>query len=204
MNDVFTWPVGHASDGERDAWKAPRGPVLAYCGAAVIGGALSALALFAAGTGVRETLNWSTYTLALACAPIVGIALVGQIKGVIWLLPERRAQVPTRWLQWSRPAAIATAFGAMIGSGAFTHLRHAAAWTVAVLVAAAPSLMAAVAIGLCYGLFRALPLLLTWMADARALSRPAWERIGATNAPLTLALAPIAFISYLLSVIPLP
>jgi hypothetical protein len=157
-----------------------------------------AAALGLGGIGVRSMLGVPVTAVLAIGSPVVLVASVLQVRGRVSPLPERRAQVPTRWLQWRSRASTATAFGLVIGAGAFTRLRHATAWVLALALVAAPTIWAAVACGAIYGAVRGLPLLITWTLDVTARQRPAWERVGQAGAPLSLVLSPIALATYAL------
>lgn len=195
MHDVFTWPVGRAADSEGIA-PPPLTPVLTYLLGACIGGAACAGAIGAVSLASREALRLSAVELLLLAAPIAALASALQIVGRVAPLPERRLQVPTRWLQWRRRYATGAAFGLMIGAGAFTPLRHATAWVVAIAVAVAPGWPFAVFCGAIYGASRGLPLLITWLRDRAGLKRLRWQVVGGQRAPLAIALGPAAFATY--------
>lgn len=198
MNDVFTWPVGRARQlhGVASVPSAPLLPVLTYLVATTTGGTAVAVALGLTSWAVEDGLGLPERALPVAGAPLVLVAAVSQLLGRVDPLPERRRQVPTRWLQWRHRWATAIGFGVVIGSGAFTYLRHAAAWVFAIVLLAAPSIVAAAVCGAVYGCARGAPLLVTWVIDQGTTPRPRWERLGGTRAPVTLALAPLAISTY--------
>ena len=180
MNDSFTWPVGRAAQRRSVARRAPLGPVLAYVLASTLGGIATAM-LLAVGGRVSD-LD--------AVAPVVKVAVlvvvasgtaVLELADRISPLPERRRQVPRRWLAWRRQWVAAAAFGAVIGAGVLTHLRHAAAYFVGALVLLAPSIGAGVALGLVYGLARGGVLLITYLVDISLGVRLPWQRLAAAR-----------------------
>lgn len=196
MHDALTWPVGRAAhDPRSDAQPAPAPPVLAYVTATLLAGIAVAAAIGAAAGAARDGLGVSPQAVLAVAAPVALLAAACQLAGRMRPFPERRAQVPTRWLQWRHRTLTAAAFGLMIGGGA-TYLRHATAWILVLLLVAAPSVTAAAACGAAYGAARGLPLLVTWIADRVARRRPPWERLGARSAPLSLLLAPLALVTY--------
>lgn len=188
MHEVLTWPVGRAADDDPDATRPPIVPVLTYSGAAVIGGTIAAGAIGALGLAVDTELGVNRVIIVAALIPLVWLSLVCQWAGRVDPLPERRAQVPTRWLQWGGPSRIAFAFGVMIGSGGMTYLRHAVAWTLAAIILLTPSSAAAIAVGAIYGAARAAPLMVTWALDRADRPRPNWRALGAVDGPLSRAL----------------
>jgi hypothetical protein len=156
MNRVFAWPVG------RGQFVLPLRYSVLYAAAATIGGllagtvvaglvaALAVLPRGAVGSGA-----------ALLCFTAVAFQLTGQLGP----LPERRRQVPDRWLQLA-PSRYAVGFGAMLGFGALTHLTHAVVYCVLAVLVAQGDPALAVIVGVTYGLARGLGPLL-----ARALLR---------------------------------
>lgn len=195
MNEVFTWPVGHAAHRGSRSGVPPVRPIVVYVTASVLGGIAMGSLLGAVGLGLRAAGSPRSHLL-IALSPVVLLAAVCQARGTVSPLPERRAQVPTRWLLWHRSSVTAMAFGAMIGAGVFTRLRHASAWTVAVLVVAAPSLLAAVGLGAIYGAARGLPLAITWAQDRAQRQRFDWFELAgprATISPFLAIFSPLCF-----------
>src|SRR5919109_3403092 len=141
---ALTWPVGQEVKLEgSNIRRAPLSPVAAYAFAAAIGGTLTGLAIGAGALLLRRSSAGVGDTLTIAAAGVGLLAIALQWRGGLQPLPERKAQVPRRWLLWRRPAVTAAAFGLMIDAGALTHLRYASAYVLAVLVFLAPSALAA-------------------------------------------------------------
>jgi hypothetical protein len=191
MHLVLTWPVDH------DRRPTPSGvPIFSYVlsssfGGATTGAALGGLASLAALAGL------SPGSLLLGALPIILLAAWQQTRGVVALLPERKAQVPRTWLLWRHRTLTAAGFGFLIGAGVFTYLRHATAWTLAVLCLAAPSFGTAVLLGTVYGAARSLPLIVTWGQDRLSLPRVDWGRAFGPRARAATSLAPLSVVTYL-------
>lgn len=195
MNTVFTWPVGRAADNEPRTGIPPAAPVFAYVVGSILGGMATAAGLAAVGAATRA-FGATQGEILLSLAPLVLIAALSQAVGSVWPLPERRAQVPTRWLLWHHTHRTAFAFGLVIGAGVFTHLRQASAWTVAVLVAAAPSVALALVLGEIYGAARASSLVITWVQDRAQRPRIDWYRLAGPRTLASRSLAILALASF--------
>jgi hypothetical protein len=160
MNQVFAQPVGSGPFTRRPSIAAP----LAYLLGITVGALTTALSLAAAGAGVSDDRASRWVLLALAAGVMV-LAVRGQLRGEISPLPERRRQVPTRWLLWRRQWMTAVAFGYLLGMGVWTLLHHASAYVVlACLLLVSPA--AAALAGLAYGLTRGGLLLAVWAISA--------------------------------------
>ena len=185
MGLVLTWPVGREG---QHASAAPLAPVVSYLAAATVSGAVVAAAVGGAGGMLAA---WMPLDVLVAAIVIVAAAL--QWSGRLAPLPERRVQVPRRWLLWPSRTRAAAAFGLVIGSGFLTHLKHASAYALAALVLIAPTVGAAAATGAVYGLSRGLILTTTWVADRRLAQRPKWPGLGPSSPTLnhTLALSAV-------------
>jgi len=140
------------------------GGVVTFGGLALLGGLLGH-----ASAGLRDALGGA---LALAAA-------WADWRG--WrIAPQIRRQVPERW-RWIMPLPLASIlYGLLLGLGFTTFVLSFAVWALAGVSVAAGSATVGVAIGLAFGLGRALPVL--WIAprlgtDAgeRALERLALE-----------------------------
>lgn len=190
MHQTFTWPVGRAAEVDARAEPAaPSLPVVVYFMAATAGGACTGLLLATLGTASASVAGVTSGVLLALALPVVVIAASGQWRGRVAPLPERRRQVPTRWLQWPRRTATAAAFGIMIGSGWAVYLHHAVAWALALLVALALEPVGGAAVGAAYGATRGLALTITWHCDRTGRERPDWASIGARRGRLALTLA---------------
>jgi hypothetical protein len=173
---ALTWPVGRADLGTERSAPPPAGPVVAYIVASTIGGAATALALALISYKARQIAPTAEIAVVVLAA-VLGLVAVGlEWKGTLGPLPQRRAQVPRRWLLWRRRNVTAIAFGLVIGSGVLTHLQHATTYALAAVIALAPSIELGTALGALYGLSRGITLGLTWLADRRGHERPSWAR----------------------------
>jgi hypothetical protein len=196
MGLVLSWPVGR---GTCQAGVAPRpaplGPVAAYVLACGLGGAFTGFVIAQLGAMTRGALAGSR-TALLAAAALTGLVAVAcEWRGQVRPLPERRKQVPRRWLQWHRPALTAAAFGLMIGSGVLTHLKHAAAYALAAIILVGPTVGVGALIGAIYGSSRGMTVMLTWVGDRFLGGRPPWPKPGSTSTALNRLLAVTALIS---------
>jgi hypothetical protein len=193
MHDVLTRPVGHDRDVQPPP---PASPVFAYALAAALGGAATGLVLGGIGWLLSEVAGRDAQLFV--AAPIVALAVVQQLRGQLAPLPQRRKQVPVRWMQWHSRTRTAGAFGLMIGAGVFTNLRHAAAWVVACLVFTLGSPVLGALVGAGYGFGRAIPLIWTWACDRRGGRRPAWDLLWSPRSALSVGLAPVAAAAFVL------
>jgi hypothetical protein len=89
-----------------------------------------------------------------------------QFRGRVSPLPQFHQQVPRKWLRWHRPLT-ASAYGFILGTGTFTHLRHASMYLLALAALVAPTLAAACALGGLYGAVRGATLLIAWVQMRR-------------------------------------
>jgi hypothetical protein len=197
---VLTWPVGRAGTETRDT-RAPLGPVAAYALASLLGGAATGFALAQAAAVVRGASASAELALVIAAAGIGAAAVVLQWLGRLRPLPERSAQVPRGWLLWRSRTHAAAAFGLVIGSGALTHLKHAAAYVLAALVVLAPSVEAGVLVGALYGASRGMTLVVTWLSDSFLGRRVRWPRVATASTQLNRMLAIAAVTSLGVAVI---
>jgi hypothetical protein len=172
MNRVFAWPVGQGQ------FILPLRYSVLYAAAAAFGGLLvgtvvaglvAAMALLPQGVVGPGA--------ALLCFAAATLELTGQVGP----LPERRRQVPDRWLQLA-PVRYALGFGAMLGFGALTYLTHAVVYAVlAVLVVLGDPALAVMA-GTSYGLARGLgPLLARLFARSPASAARYEARISSNG-----------------------
>jgi hypothetical protein len=171
MNDVLARPVGR---GQRLPARLRRGgSALVYAVSATLSGGL-----FAAGFAIAWRTVFSFMPFALLCGlvstSIVCVVLL-ELAGRVDPLPERRKQVPRRWLLWKRSFATAAAFGIVIGSGWMTHLRHPTWYALPLLIALRPSPLVGASLGLAYGATRGLAVLVTYSARAWFDVSVPWE-----------------------------
>jgi hypothetical protein len=189
MNRVFTWPVRRGGDGESLTRRAPLAPVVAYVIAATVGGAATGAAIAALAHVVRSSGAIGSTLVTVIAIALVVIAAVEQYRGEMGPLPERRRQVPTRWLHWRSRSATAAAFGVMIGTGVLTFVDYAATYALGAIIAMSPSAAVGAGIGAIYGLSRGLVLFCTWICDRLVGRRPPWELLIRRPRPVSRGLA---------------
>jgi cytochrome c biogenesis protein CcdA len=135
---------------------------------ALIGGALTFVGLGLAGSLLGDRGSGVAETAGAA------IALLGAVldwRGVK-IAPQIRRQVPERW-RWVMPLPLAAAlYGLLLGLGFTTFVLSFAVWALAGVSFAVGSLPFSLAVGLAFGLGRALPVV--WMA-------PGLRREGGTR-----------------------
>jgi hypothetical protein len=149
--------------------------VLVYAAAATVGGACTGAAIAAPAHAVRSSGGLASTVVVVSAVALLGTAAVLQFRGRMGPLPERRRQVPTRWLQWRSRSATAAGFGLMIGSGVLTFVDYPAAYSLAAVLAISPSTSVGAGIGAFYGATRGAVLLCTWIGDRLVGRRPPWE-----------------------------
>ena len=161
--------------GERARGHDARVSVALYTVASGVGGLTTAALLGAAGRllAVPHAAWWG----AGACALAVLLDLTGHV-------PTGHRQVDEDWLTRYRRGVYATGFGWQLGTGVLTIVTSAATYAWLVLLVLQGSLPAALAVGLTFGLVRALPLLLL-RADTPVRLRSAAARIEAGAATMT-------------------
>lgn len=188
MAAVLTWPVGRANDGE--AVTSPRArPVLAYVAGSVLGAAMTTSLVF---TMARLVELAGHRVLTAAVLAIAAFAISLEWCGHFRPLYQRAVQVPRRWLLWQHKSLTGAAFGAMIGSGVLTHMKHASAYALFAMFALAPTYETALAVGAVYGVARGGTLVGTWIGDRFVGRRPRWPNPTRRPAPINRALAVVA------------
>jgi hypothetical protein len=184
MNQVFAQPVWLGQEAKRPS----AAPPIAYLLGLVLGAITTALPIALLGSLVPATPAVRLLIAAVAAA-VIALAVRGEIRGTISPLPERRRQVPTRWLGWRQVSMTASAFGYLLGMGVWTLLHHASAYVVLVcllLVSPAAALVAAIT----YGGVRGGILLAAWATSASDGSRH--RRLTFLEVPLATRLLPYA------------
>ena len=179
MTEVFTWPVGRAVESEYGGRTTgtPLRYVLTYVVFATAGGALTGFALAAVGSSVWALGAVPAWLVLFTAALLALTAIVLELQGRISPLPQRRAQVPRRWLAWRHQSLTAAAFGIVIGSGALTYLRHATAYALVALLLLMPSSADGALVGGLYGLVRSSTALASWTAARLGGVEIRWERL---------------------------
>jgi hypothetical protein len=178
MNRVFAWPVGR-EEGRRTGLSV----VLVFALSATVGGLLLGAVI-----GL-VTVLFSGVPRPWLLTPVVLLvffATLFQLVGRMGPFPERRRQVPTSWLQ-APPWITAAGFGVLLGSGAFTWLHHAAAYSViaALLWLGLPDV--ALICGLIFGVTRGLVPLLFRLTVSRELQAVRLQSLFAGNAAVLLS-----------------
>ena len=125
-----------------------------------VGGATLGVAMAGLAVGVRW-LHPSPTVIGL-CALGAAVAAAVSDTGIAgWRLPVHHRQVNERWLDQYRPWVYGAGFGWQIGTGLVTYITTAAVYLMIVLAALTAQPMTALAIGVCFGAFRGLAVLLT-------------------------------------------
>lgn len=165
-------PLGER--GRSRSWRLTVGAF--FAGAAAGGAALGAL-LGAVGTAVATVGDRPRWAVgALVALAVVALHAAGR-------LPSWRRQVDERWLAEFRGWVVGVGYGAQLGFAVVTIVPTAATWVTILVAVAAGSVPAAVAIGVAFGVARAVPLLATArVTDADSLHR-LHRRLHALSAP---------------------
>ncbi|MFL6137655.1 MAG: sulfite exporter TauE/SafE family protein [Frankiaceae bacterium] len=157
--------------------------IASAAGGALLGGALGGLGAL---LSVLEPRASAGALLTVAAAVAVA-ATVADLRG---RPPSIRRQVDERWLVTYRDWVHGAGFGAQLGLGAVTIVTSASVYLTWALELASASAAAGSAIGLAFGLVRALPLLtLAGVHDPGALRRrhQDWQRWAPRIAGATVA-----------------
>jgi hypothetical protein len=127
----------------------------ATVGGACLGGLMAAGAALVRASGLSgDSRLWAAGAAALVAA-LSDAGLVG------WQLPVHHRQVNERWLDEFRPWVYGAGFGWQIGAGLVTYVTSAAVYLLVVLGVLCGSPVAALALGVAFGLLRGLAVLLT-------------------------------------------
>ena len=131
-----------------------------YLAGSLAAGALVGTALGLLGAGLRTLLDPSQLAVAVAVVVVCAIGLLLDL-GVGGLhLPSPRRQVNEDWLATYRGWLYGLGFGFQLGLGVVTAVSTAAVYVMLALELLAGSALAGLAIGVTFGIARALPLLL--------------------------------------------
>src|SRR5262245_15184358 len=144
-----------------------------YVAGSLLGGALAGGLAGALGVGIDALLAPSTTAVAVAAAVLGVVALVLELHVGGLPIPTVRRQVDEDWLPVYRAWLTGGGFGFQLGLGVVTVVTTTTVyltWAFAVLTG---SVAGGVAIGVTFGLARALPLLLVRHADTPADIRAA-------------------------------
>lgn len=159
MNLVFARAVVR-SPGAGEWDRAPLAPVAAYSAGTVAGGTVMGLLLAAIGSALVGSLPSAAVVAAVAL--ITAVAVFLQLRGSLGPLPQRHAQLPSRWMRWRSRTRLGVAFGLVLGAGVFTYLHHATAYVLGALLVISASPQVGAIAGATYGLSRAAMLVLAW------------------------------------------
>jgi hypothetical protein len=141
---------------------------------AVVGGALTFGLLGAAGGLVHGVGGSVSYLVAAVIAVIAAAAEVRRVR----IVPQVRRQLPETW-RWRMPLPIAAGlYGVLLGLGFTTFVLSFGAWALAAISFAVGDPIVGVAIGIAFGIGRALPI----VALAPLADRPAGIRAVAAMA----------------------
>ena len=153
--------------GERARGHDVRLSVALYTVASVLGGLTTAAVVGLVGLAVPSSSRggWA----AVACLLAALVDLTGRV-------PTGHRQVDEDWLTRYRRWVYTTGFGWQLGTGVTTVVTSAATYAWLVLLALQDSLAAALLVGGCFGLARAVPLLLL-RADSPAVLRRTAARV---------------------------
>jgi hypothetical protein len=191
MNRVFAWPVGQG-EGRRTGLSV----VLVFALSATVGGLLLGAVI-----GLVSVL-FSGVPRPWLITPVVLLffATLFQIVGRMGPFPERRRQVPTSWLQ-APPWITAAGFGVLLGSGAFTWLHHATAYSVIAALLWLDRPDVALICGLIFGVTRGLVPLLFRLTVSQRLQAVRLQSLFAGNAAMLLSRLVLAATSGILLVL---
>lgn len=184
MNQVFAWPVGQDRRFSSDLRYA-----LLYNFAAILGGASLGAALVVGGLLLRQIPR----SILLPIATIVAFAAVClQLTGKMGWFPERKAQVPSEWLQLS-PTRYSVAFGGMLGFAVLTFLHHAVWYALFAALVVRGDALLAIATGTVFGLVRgAVPIILRVVVRAPSDAEARRRFLASSRFGLVLRLALVA------------
>lgn len=171
----------------------------AYLLSSAVAGTLMGALLGAAGSLLPAPLRGSSITLAvLACVCLAGLVLDLRAGG--HAVPSWRRQVDEGWIGAYRGWVTGTGFGFQLGLGIVTIVTSTTTYAVLVLEVLSGRWWSGALIGLCFGLVRALPLLLVRRIQTpEALHRlfrrlDVWARPMDRVAEATLALTALALL----------
>jgi sulfite exporter TauE/SafE len=162
--------------GERSRNRTWRVTVSWYVAGSVVGGALMGVALGGVGAALDAVLAPSGTVVAVVAAllGLVGLAFELHVGGLI--LPTVRRQVDENWLSRYRAWVYAGGFGLQLGLGVVTVVTTATVYLTWAFALLSGSLVGGLAIGVTFGIARALPMVLVADADTPAKLRDALRR----------------------------
>jgi hypothetical protein len=143
-------PLGERGRGNRWTWT-----VAVYIAGSLLGGATTGAALGLLGSPLGSTLHPSRPVLLVAAVACGLAAAVDATRRV----PTWRRQVDEDWLTRYRGWVYGFGFGYQLGLGFVTIVTSAATYAALALCLLSGGVVAGTAIGACFGLVRALPIL---------------------------------------------
>ena len=147
-------PLGERGRGRRWGTTAT-----AYVAGSVLAGALLGAVLGALGAAVGSVVDAPRTLNATAIAAVCAVGLALDLRLLGLRLPTVRRQVDENWLGAYRGWVVGTGFGAQLGLGVVTIVTTSAVYVMLTLAALSGSAAAGLAIGMLFGLLRALPIL---------------------------------------------
>ena len=144
-------PVGEQGRGQR--WPVT---VTAYVMGSLLGGGLLGAALGGVGQALPGRVGDATAAVILAAVAVVGLALDSRWRGLA--PPGLRRQVDETWLTRYRGWVYGLGFGFQLGAGVLTIVASSLLYVVMAAALLTGSTVAGAAVGACFGLVRALPL----------------------------------------------
>ena len=171
-------PVGEASRGYRYRTTAAWFITGALVGGAMLGGVMAALAAAVAATGASATALLGTAAGLSVLAAAVDAGVLG------FAPPFFKRQVNEYWLGRYRAWVYGSGFGWQIGTGVTTYIMTAAVFLAAALGALTGGPVAALVVGVCFGLVRGLAVLLTARLHSTAELFALHRRFDALGEPV--------------------
>jgi MFS family permease len=153
-------PFGERAKGHRYAATATWFVVGAAVGGLALGAVAAVLAALVAGTGVGSVVVGAVAIVATSTALVSDTGLAG------FRVPVHYRQVNERWLDAYRPWVYGAGFGFQIGCGLATYITTAAVYLVGILAGLSGRPIAALGVGLVFGLVRGAAVTLTWRVTA--------------------------------------
>ena len=149
-------PFGERAKGHRYAATATWFIVGATIGGLVLGAFAAGLAALVAAVGASVAAIGAVAVVATLVALVSDTGLAG------YRVPVHFRQVNERWLDAYRPWVYGAGFGFQIGCGLATYITTAAVYLTVVLAALSGRPLAALGVGVVFGLVRGAAVLLTW------------------------------------------
>ena len=199
-------PFGERAKGHRYGATATWFIVGAAIGGLALGAVAAGLAAFVTVAGATTAVVGALALVATATALVSDTGLAG------FRVPVHFRQVNERWLDAYRPWVYGAGFGFQIGCGLATYITTAAVYLVVVLAGLSGRPLAALGVGLVFGLVRGAAVTLTWRTATPAALLAFHQRFAAlrpwadrgvvtalvvTLGALSVAVGPVAALSCL-------